>query len=134
MTGFWADGTEIERELRVARPEPRDAFVISVADEVRAARWRRFARRRVALASALTIVMVSAFGAFGGFGYAASAASQAAKAVTGSNGNGPSPAQSQYGKKCGHTPATGGATKPAPGTPPGNPGNNTCPGNSGPKK
>jgi hypothetical protein len=134
MKSFRAGGDDIERDLRVARPEPRDAFVTGVVDDIRATRRRRFARRRVAVATAMTVVMVSAFGAFGGFGYAASAASQAAKAVTGSNGNAASPAQSQYGKKCGQAPATGGATKPAAGTPPGNPGNNTCPGNSGPKK
>ena len=134
MKGFWGSGTDIERELRAARPEPRDAFVTAVADDIRHARRSRFARRRVAVATAIAVGMLSAFGAFGGFGYAASAASKAAKAVAGNNGNGPSPAQSQYGKKCGHTPATGTPTKPAPGVPPGNPSNNTCPGRSGPKK
>ena len=134
MKGFWARGADIERDLRAARPEPRDEFVRALADDIRAARRRRFARRRIAVAAAMTAAMISVFGAFGGFGYAASAASQAAKAVTGKNGNGGSPVHSQYGKKCGHSPGTGGGTKPAPGTPPGNGDNNDCPGNAGPKK
>jgi dihydroxyacetone kinase len=123
MKSFRARGSDFERELRAARPEPRDAFVNAVADDIRATRRRRSARRRIGLASAMAVVMISGFGAFGGFGYAASAASQAAKAVAGKGAV--SPAQSQYGKKCGQA---------TPGTPPGNPGNNDCPPSSGPKK
>jgi hypothetical protein len=122
MKSFRARGTEIERELRAARLEPRDAFVRAVADDIRTTRRRRFARRRIALASAMAVVMASGFGAFGGFGYAASAASHAAKAVTGKGAA--SPAESQYGKKCGH---------PTSSTPRGNPGNSDCPPSSGPK-
>ena len=123
MKSFWARGTEIERELRAARHEPRDAFVTTIADDIRVTRRRRFARRRIALASAMTAVMLTGFGAFGGFGYAASAASQAARAVTGKGAA--SPAQSQYGKKCGQS---------SQGTPRGNPENNECPSSSGPKR
>jgi hypothetical protein len=123
MKSFWARGGELERELRMARPEAPEAFVTDVVDDIHAARRRRFARRRVALASAMTVVMVSGFGAFGGFGYAATAASHAAKAVAGKT-NAASPAQTQYGKKCGQ----------ASSAPPGNPDNNECPPSSGPKK
>jgi hypothetical protein len=123
MKSFRTRGRDLERELRAARSEPGEAFVTAVIDDIRATRRRRFARRRIAVASAMAVMMISGFGAFGGFGYAASAASQAAKAVAGKSAV--SPAQSQYGKKCGHA---------APGTPPGNPSNNDCPPSSGPKK
>jgi hypothetical protein len=101
---------------------------------------------RLGFAGALTAVMLAAFGSFGGLGYATASVAGAAKAAKRAVAakDGPAvvtrtPAQSQYGKKCGHSPATDvpprnhGSTKPAPGTPPGNPDNDTCPGTSGPK-
>ena len=143
---------DLEAELRAGRPVPSAELVRSIVGRAENATRTVGGGFRVAFAGALTAAMLAALAGFGGVGYAAVAVDGAAKAVkkTLSLEKSPvlahhkpghtTPAQSQYGKKCGHTPATDtpprdkGSTKPAPGTPPGNPNNNTCPGTSGPKK
>jgi hypothetical protein len=137
---------DLETGLRAARPVPSDELVRSIL--ARTEERSRASRRgfRLAFAGVLTAVMLAALGSYGGLGYATAGVTGAAKAAKRAVASKEqravvksSPAQSQYGKKCGHSPATDvpprnhGSTKPAPGTPPGNPDNDTCPGTSGPK-
>jgi hypothetical protein len=148
VTRFWKRGNaplDLEAELRTYRPAPRRELVEAIVAQTHEPSPRR--GLRVAVAAGITAVLIASLGAFGGLGYAATGAGNAAKAakraVAGSESKRvveKSAASNQYGKKCGHTPATDqpprdkGSTKPAPGTPPGNPDNDTCPGTSGPKK
>jgi hypothetical protein len=81
MMGF-NTGDGLERRLRAQRPQPRAAFVESVADRVREARTvRRRRPARFAFAGALTFGLLVALASVGGLGYAANAAKTAAIAV-----------------------------------------------------
>ena len=115
MRAFWNTGGGIERELRAARPEPREAFVDGLVRELSSTTPRRSARPRYAVALALVVAMAAMFATFGGFGYAANAVSQAVKTIAPAyHVNGPTPASSpsdsQYGKACGQP--DGGPKKP----------------------
>jgi hypothetical protein len=90
--------SELESELRRARPEPRPDLISQLVGRVEAARvpFRR-SRVRLALAGALTSGALVAFALAGGFSYTASAASAVAHATgiskahssnAGGNGNG----------------------------------------------
>jgi len=67
-------GSDLERQLRRNRPEPRPEFLAMLSDrlEERARRSRRVSMRLV-LVGAVTAVMLSAMSAVGGLAYAASA-------------------------------------------------------------
>jgi hypothetical protein len=69
----------IELELRAHRPEARDDFVQTLADEVRSRPAERSRMGRVGLAFALSGLIVVALASFGGIGYASSAAKHAVK-------------------------------------------------------
>ena len=138
--------SDLEAELRSRRPVPRDELVRSIVADVEESRRTTRSGLRLAFAGALTAAMLVALAGFGGLGYAANSVRSATAVVQKVVKPKPkktvsiashTPAQSQYGKKCGHTPSTGTGpgtgTKPSPGVPPGNPNNNTCPGQSGKK-
>src|SRR5438132_1150752 len=73
---------DLESLLRSNRPEPRPAFLKSLAADFRGTRRRRaLSWHRVAVAGALTGTMVAGFGAAGGLGYARTTASQAVHKV-----------------------------------------------------
>jgi hypothetical protein len=73
----------LESELKALRPRPRADFVHSLASRIdEAGRPARRPHRRLALAGALTAVVLAAMAGVGGFGYAATAARQAAHTVT----------------------------------------------------
>ena len=82
MKGFFRKGSELEHELRAARPSPSDDLVSRIEALVREARpaYRR-ASLRVAVPVAVTVAMVSALAAVGGVGYAANGVVHAAKTV-----------------------------------------------------
>lgn len=74
--------TEIENDLRRARPEPPSAFVRALESRLRrddAAAPR--VRTRLGLAGALTVAMLAALAAFGGMSYAATGAGNAVSAA-----------------------------------------------------
>lgn len=74
MNSFFKRGkdSELERELRRNRPQPRDEFVQMLSNRVeRESRLRRSLRSRVAGVAVASAVMLAAVGAFGGIGYAA---------------------------------------------------------------
>ena len=139
MTRFWnSRRRDVAVALYASRPKPRPEFVRALAAEIREVGVARL-HTRIVRAAALVALMLIPFVAFGGFGLAVAASKEAVKAVKG-NSSSNTPAQSQYGKKCGQSPGTKNtppgppSSKPAPGTPPGNPDNNTCPSTAGPKK
>lgn len=74
--------SELESDLRAARPEPRSNLISQLVGRVEATRvpFRR-SRVRLALAGVLTAAALTAFALVGGFGYTASAASSVAKAT-----------------------------------------------------
>jgi hypothetical protein len=74
--------SELESDLRAARPEPRSNLISQLVGRVEATRvpFRR-SRVRLALAAVLTTAALTAFALVGGFGYTASAASSVAKAA-----------------------------------------------------
>jgi hypothetical protein len=75
--------SELARELRATRPEPRREFVRALAQRVDDAHARRPARAlRLGLAGALTAAMLVALAAFGGMGYAASTANTVVNVAT----------------------------------------------------
>jgi hypothetical protein len=74
--------SEVARELRANRPEPRREFISALEQRVRADRYRRRPAYRWALTGALTAALLVALAAFGGLGYAASTASHVARAAT----------------------------------------------------
>jgi hypothetical protein len=83
---FWKRRSELgnlEAELHDARPEASDQFVQSVSRRLEP-RHVPFRRLRIALAAALTLLLLAAFGATGGVGYAM----KSAEAVLDVNGNG----------------------------------------------
>jgi hypothetical protein len=99
--------SELGRELRGSRPEPRREFVRALEQRVHESQYRRPARVvRLGLAGALTAAMLAALASIGGLGYAASTVTRAAHVAThlvtpqshavtaGSNA-----AAAQYGKK-----------------------------------
>jgi len=64
--------SELERELRRNRPQPRDEFVQMLSKRVeRESRLPRSLRSRIAGVAVASAVMLAAVGAFGGIGYAA---------------------------------------------------------------
>jgi hypothetical protein len=74
--------SELESDLRAARPEPRSELISQLVGRVEATRapFRR-SGVRVALAGVLTSVALVAFALAGGFSYTASAAKSVAKAT-----------------------------------------------------
>jgi hypothetical protein len=68
---LWRFEDELESRLRASRRKPKGDYVSAIVGRLHEP--RRAARRRVALAVALTAVGASIFGAFGGLGYAARA-------------------------------------------------------------
>ncbi len=80
MRSLWNRERGLENELRANRPQPRDEFVRTLAARV-PARRRASGALRVALAAALTVVMLASVAGFGGVGYAAAPAKQVAKIV-----------------------------------------------------
>jgi len=74
--------SELESDLRAARPEPRSDLISQLVGRVEATRvpFRR-SRVRLALAGVLTTAALMAFALVGGFSYTASAASAVAKAT-----------------------------------------------------
>ena len=81
--------SELESELRAARPEPRSDLLSQLVGRVEATRVP-FGRSpvRLALAGALTSIALVAFALVGGFSYTASAAHSVAKATGISNNGG----------------------------------------------
>ena len=74
MNRFFKRGkdSELERELRRNRPQPRDEFVQMLSKRVeRESRLGRSLRSRIAGVAVASAVMLAAVGAFGGIGYAA---------------------------------------------------------------
>jgi hypothetical protein len=100
---FWKRGElDMERELRDARPEPRDEFVRNV--EGRVGRMTRPRGARLVLAAGLTAFALVPFAALGGLGEVADAAkgvvSSNSTPATSSNDNPPEPPkQKQYQPK-----------------------------------
>jgi hypothetical protein len=78
--------SELESDLRAARPEPRSDLISQLVGRVEATRvpFRR-SPVRLALAGVLTTAALAAFALVGGFSYTASAASAVAKATGISN-------------------------------------------------
>jgi hypothetical protein len=74
--------SELESDLRAARPEPRSDLISQLVGRVEATRvpFRR-SGVRLALAGVLTTAALTAFALVGGFGYTASAASAVANAT-----------------------------------------------------
>jgi hypothetical protein len=101
---------DIQRELRAARPEPREDFVATLAGTMH--RGSRFRWVRPAAALVLLCAGLAAFGAFGGLGYAADAISKTAGSASETlslSSKAPavdshSPARDQYGGFGGCTP------------------------------
>lgn len=84
MKRFWRryESSDIEDELRLARPEPRSEFVVALAERVRAQRRGARAGLRVALAGALTVALLAALAPVGALGAAGSAAMGMVNAAT----------------------------------------------------
>jgi hypothetical protein len=75
--------SELERELRRNRPQPRDEFVQMLSNRVeRESRLRRSLRSRIAGVAVASAVMLAAVGAFGGIGYAANGVKDVVKVAT----------------------------------------------------
>ena len=134
LSRFWRRRSalsDIEAELRSARPEPSREFVRNLSGRVEA-EVGSSGRLRVAVAIGITALSAVAAASLGGVGYAASAARDAVQAVSRVTAQSPtqtvedSPGNSQYvkpGKGCGDTnhdhqpkPGTGSSdpTKPCP--------------------
>ena len=78
MKRFWrGKHHDVEAELRSYRPEPRREFLAALKADLNRRTRRPLAVRRVALASALTVGMLTVFATLGGIGYASSAAKNA---------------------------------------------------------
>jgi len=74
--------SELESDLRAARPEPRSDLISQLVGHVEATRMPfRRSPVRLALAGVLTTAALAAFALIGGFSYTASAASAVAKAT-----------------------------------------------------
>ena len=102
MRSFWNRERGLEAELRANRPQPRDEFVRTLAERV-PARRRSTGAVRVAMAMALSLVMLASVIGFGGVGYAAGPVTRAASVVkkvfvpkNGLTVNANSSAQQQY--------------------------------------
>jgi hypothetical protein len=72
--------SDLERELRRHRPEPRSEFLNMLSDRLHERPRRRLGARLGAVAFA-TAVMLAALGAFGGMSYAATSAHEVVSAV-----------------------------------------------------
>jgi hypothetical protein len=107
VKSFWSRkrSYEVEAGLRENRPEPRDEFVTSLAEHVRAERRSMRPRARLAVAGALTVALLATLAPVGALGSAGSAAKglvNAATSVVGTHARPTAkrtPAQSQYKKK-----------------------------------
>ena len=75
------EGSDLEAELRAARPEPAPEFVHRLEARVRHNGRTRAGAFRVAFVGALTTVMLLALAAVGGVGYASSSVSDAVVSV-----------------------------------------------------
>jgi hypothetical protein len=75
--------SDLETELRIARPRARAEFRNDLAEHVLASRPAAVARpwSRVAFAGAVAALMLGTFASFGGIGYAASGAGHTYKTV-----------------------------------------------------
>jgi hypothetical protein len=99
--------SELTRELRASRPEPRREFARALEQRVHENQYRRPARAvRLGLAGALTAAMLITLASLGGLGYAASTVSQVAHVATRlvkpqshTGTAGLNAAAAQYGKK-----------------------------------
>ena len=73
MKSFWGKkSSDLERALRSQRPEPSAELVRMLTTKVRSERQVNTSRLRVAVAAALTVVMLVSLASIGGIGYAAS--------------------------------------------------------------
>lgn len=82
MARFWKRGSsDLEGELRAARPEPRPEFARMVSASV-GERRKSYRSVRVSLASAVALGVLVAVASVGGIGYAASSAGHWVKAAT----------------------------------------------------
>lgn len=81
MARFWKRGSDLERELRAARPEPRPELTRMVSDAV-GERRRSYRRVRVSLAGAVSLAVLVAVASIGGVGLASSSAGHWLKAAT----------------------------------------------------
>jgi len=83
LNGFFRRnrGSDLERELRRNRPQPRDEFLQMLSDRIEG-EPRRAPRRttgaRLAVVGVATAVLLAALSAFGGIGYAAAAVTSVA--------------------------------------------------------
>jgi hypothetical protein len=70
--GFWKERreTDLERELRAQRPQPRAELLQLLCRESATQRSRRSLVPRIALVGAVTVVLVASLGAAGAVGYA----------------------------------------------------------------
>jgi hypothetical protein len=107
VKSFWSRGRsfDLEGELRSNRPTPRSEFITSLTERVRTDGRRARGGLRVAIAGALTVVLLAALAPVGALGSAGSAAEglvSAAARVVGTHARpnaANTPAQSQYKKK-----------------------------------
>jgi hypothetical protein len=75
-------GSDLERQLRRNRPEPRPEFLAMLSDRIEdRPRHRRGASMRLVLVGAVTAVMLVAMSAVGGLAYAGSSVRSVAKDV-----------------------------------------------------
>jgi hypothetical protein len=81
MTRFWKHDDDVERMLKAARPQPRQAFFRAAESLVESHSPRR-APLRVGLAVGVMAVFTASLAAFGAVGYAASAATSSAHAIS----------------------------------------------------
>jgi hypothetical protein len=73
VKSFWGNkSSDLERALRSQRPEPSAELVQMLTAKVRSERQLKTSRLRVAVAGALTAVMLVSLASVGGIGYAAS--------------------------------------------------------------
>jgi hypothetical protein len=88
---IWKRRDKLDSLLRANAPEPRDEFVRAVARGIGGRRAHYGGR--LAIAAAVMVVAIAAFGAFGGLSYAAKAVSQATgiSSITSSSPNGDKP-------------------------------------------
>lgn len=76
------ESSDIEEELRQARPEPRSEFLVSLAERVRAQQRGARPGLRIALAGALTVALLAALAPVGALGSAGSAVGAMVNAAT----------------------------------------------------
>ena len=79
--GFGRRQSDLERELRGQRPQPRRDLVDGIANRIVGGRRHAGRPARLGAAVALTAAMLAALGAFGGLGYAANGVEHAVNAA-----------------------------------------------------